>query len=52
VYTYVHEALAFLTQAESGDLNEVLRMTFKCGEVNLRVMQLLSEGHTDMYVPL
>ncbi len=44
VYAFFHEALDFLNgEPELGDL---LGMCLRCGEVNLRVMELLDTGHT------
>jgi len=48
VYGYVHEALNFLAQ-NPADVNSLLGMILKCGEVNLRVMELLDAGNTGTY---
>jgi hydroxylamine reductase (hybrid-cluster protein) len=45
VFAFVQEALWFLGQPEAKDLNAVLGYCFKLGEVNFRVIQLLSEAH-------
>jgi hydroxylamine reductase len=47
VYAFVHEALSALTgEPKEGDL---LGLCLRCGEVNLKVMALLSEAHTGRY---
>ena len=48
VYAFFHEALNFLTK-ENPDVNELTAMCLRCGEVNLRVMQMLDQGHTSTY---
>ncbi|MEK6202364.1 MAG: hydroxylamine reductase, partial [Desulfobulbaceae bacterium] len=39
VYAYLHEAMAALTS--DMDLNQLVALALKCGEVNLRAMELL-----------
>ncbi len=48
VYAFTHEALDFLTQ-EKPDINDLVGMNMKCGEVNLRTMELLDKGNTGTY---
>lgn len=48
VFAYFHEALAFLA-SEPTDANAILGHILKCGEVNLRVMELLDLGNTSTY---
>ena len=48
VYMYFHEALDFLTN-EAPTVDELLAMNLRCGEVNLRVMELLDSAHTGAY---
>jgi hydroxylamine reductase len=48
VYSFFHEALNFLAD-EPEDLNALLGMALKVGEVNLRVMELLDEANTGTY---
>lgn len=48
VYAFFNEALAFLA-AESRDVDELLRMNMRCGEVNLKVMGLLDSANTGAY---
>jgi hydroxylamine reductase len=48
VYSFVHEALAATLDKGLG-LNEWVGLVLKCGEVNLRVMELLDAGNTGTY---
>ncbi len=48
VYAFIFEALDFLTK-ENPTVDELLGMALKCGEVNLRVMELLDAANTDVY---
>ena len=48
VFAFVHEALDFLTQPNP-TADDLLGLNLKCGEVNLRVMELLDAAHTDHY---
>ncbi len=48
VYTFFHEAMNFLAN-DPTDLNELLGMNLKCGEVNITVMALLDKANTDKY---
>jgi len=48
VYAYFHEALSFLAD-EPVDLPALLGMILRCGEVNLRVMELLDAANTGAY---
>ncbi|MFH2123735.1 MAG: hydroxylamine reductase [Pseudomonadota bacterium] len=47
VYAYIHEAMAALTG--DLDLNALVGLALKCGEVNLRAMELLDAGNTGTY---
>jgi len=47
VYAYIHEAMAALTG--DLDLNQLVALALKCGEVNLRAMELLDAGNTGTY---
>ena len=48
VYSYVHEALS--SMLNSGfSMEEWVAITLKCGEVNLKVMELLDEANTGTY---
>ncbi len=48
VYAFVHEALAAILREEL-DLNGWLALVLKCGEINLRTMELLDAGNTTTY---
>jgi len=48
VYAFVHQALNLLTK-EAPTTDELLTMCLKCGEVNLRAMELLDAAHTTTY---
>lgn len=48
VFAFFHEALSFLASNPS-DVNELLGKILKCGEVNLRVMELLDAANTGTY---
>ncbi len=47
VYAFVHEALSFLTEEHSVD--EYVGINLRCGEVNLKVMELLDAANTGAY---
>jgi len=47
VYAFIHEAMATLP-TEQG-LNELVALALKCGEVNLKAMELLDAGNTGTY---
>ncbi len=48
VYSYIHQTLADLTSKDF-ELDELVAATLKCGEVNLRAMELLDAGNTGTY---
>lgn len=48
VYEFIEEALWASHRADIG-LEEALGLVMKCGEVNLRAMELLDAGHTERY---
>ncbi len=48
VYAFVHEALAAMMNKDLG-LNDWVGLTLKCGEVNLKAMELLDAGNTGTY---
>jgi hydroxylamine reductase len=48
VYAYIHDALKAILE-NKGDLNFWLGLVLKCGEVNLRAMELLDAGNTEAY---
>ena len=48
VYDFFHKALSFLGD-DPTDADSLLSMCLKCGEVNLRVLELLDAGSTGMF---
>ena len=48
VYAFFHEALNYLTK-DDPTADELLGLSLKCGEVNLRAMELLDRAHTTTY---
>ena len=48
VFAFFHEALNFLTQPDLG-VDALLGMALRCGEVNIRIMELLDEANTGTY---
>jgi hydroxylamine reductase len=48
VYTYIHETLAELTSSGQ-ELGQLVDLALKCGEVNLKAMELLDAGNTGTY---
>ena len=49
VDAFMHEALFKTLTNVSFDLNQHLEMVLKCGEMNLRVMELLDKAHTERF---
>ncbi|BAI62826.1 hydroxylamine reductase [Methanocella paludicola SANAE] len=48
VYAYIHEALTAMGNKSLG-LNDWVGLTLKCGEINIRTMELLDAGNTGTY---
>ncbi len=48
IYTFVHDTLAFLTRPEFS-IDELFELAMKTGEINLKVMEILDEGNTEVY---
>lgn len=48
IYAFLHEGLASLTN-EKMTLDEGLGLVLKCGEINLKTMELLDAAHTGTY---
>ncbi len=48
VYAFIHEALASMTNKRLG-LNDWVGLALKCGEVNLKAMELLDAANTGTY---
>lgn len=49
VYAYFRQALDYLTLPEAEDVDALVAMTLKTGEVNLRVMEILDQANTGAY---
>ncbi len=48
VYAFIHEAMAATLNSSLG-IDELVALALKCGEVNLRAMELLDAGNTGTY---
>ena len=48
VFAFIHEALA-ATLNDSLSVNDLVGLVLKCGEINLRAMELLDAGNTGTY---
>ena len=48
VYAFIHEGLAATLRKDLG-LNDWINLVLKCGEINLRTMELLDAGNTGTY---
>ena len=48
VFAFFHEALNFVTRSDT-TADELLAMNLRCGEVNLKVMELLDAANTGAY---
>lgn len=48
VYAFIHDALSAMTKKDLS-LNDWLGLTLKCGEINLRTMELLDAANTGSY---
>jgi hydroxylamine reductase len=48
VYAFMHEALAAMTRTDLG-VNDWIGLAMKCGEVNLKTMELLDAANTGTY---
>ncbi len=48
IYAFIHEAMAATLNNELG-VDELVGLNMKCGEVNLRAMELLDAGNTGTY---
>lgn len=46
IYSFIYEALAFLTTKDAEDIGKVLGMLMKCGTTNYSAMKLLHEANT------
>jgi len=48
VFAFIHEGLAALANKDL-TMDDWLKLVFKCGEINLRTLELLDKGNTDTY---
>jgi hydroxylamine reductase len=48
VYTFIHEGLTAILRKDLG-VDDWVQLVLKCGEINLRTMELLDAGHTSTY---
>ncbi|SDO82468.1 hydroxylamine reductase [Desulforhopalus singaporensis] len=48
IYTYIYQAMAEMTNTGQ-PLNELVGLALKCGETNLKAMELLDAGNTETY---
>jgi len=48
IFAFFHEALAALNK-ENPSVDELVGLNMKCGEVNIRTMEILDEAHTDRF---
>ena len=48
IYAFVHEALDYLARP-TATVDELFALCMRCGEVNLRTMELLDRAHTDTF---
>ncbi len=48
IYAYIHETMAEFTKSGQS-LEQLVALTLKCGEVNLKAMELLDAGNTGTY---
>ena len=48
VYAFIHKALDFLTK-ENPSVDELVSMSLRCGEVNIKAMELLDAANTGAY---
>ncbi len=48
VYAFLHEALDYISKSEQA-VDELVALNLKCGEANLKAMELLDTGNTGTY---
>ncbi len=48
IYAFIHEALVAIFK-KTPDLNETLSLVLKCGEINLKTMEILDAANTNAY---
>jgi len=49
VDSFMHEALFKTVTNVSFDLNQYIELVLKCGEVNLKTMEMLDKAHTERF---
>lgn len=48
IFAFIHEALAYLNN-ENPTVDELVALNMKCGQVNIRTMEILDEANTSKY---
>lgn len=48
IFAYFHEALAYLNKVDP-TMDELIGLNMKCGELNIKTMEILDKAHTDRY---
>ncbi|MDG5814444.1 hydroxylamine reductase [Chitinispirillales bacterium ANBcel5] len=48
IFAFFHEALSYLNEKEP-ELENLVALNMKCGEVNIKAMEILDEAHTTRY---
>lgn len=48
IFAFMHEALAYLNKVEPA-VDELVALNMKCGQVNIRTMEILDEANTGTY---
>ncbi len=48
IYSYVEEAMATILRKDLG-VEDLVALALKCGEINLRAMEILDKGNTETY---
>lgn len=48
IFAFIHEALAYLS-SDQPSVEELVKLNLKCGEVNVRTMEILDEAHTSHF---
>ncbi len=48
IYTFIREALAALLD-DTKSINDLVSLNLKCGEVNIRAMEILNQAHVEQY---
>jgi hydroxylamine reductase len=48
IFQFIHEAMAATLNTDAA-VNDLVGLALKCGEVNIRAMEILNEGHKEIY---